>query len=62
MKIAAEEAAQSSIKPSSRSLNQPGIYVYHVGCLTVKVIDRHRPEEIPRVVVAKVGKAAEETP
>ena len=56
-RVPAAEATQQQQIPNTikKSLKLPGIYVYHVGCLTVKYVDR--PEEVWCVV--KVGKAAE---
>ena len=52
-----KKAAPSTSLPQNIEdcLKLPGIYVYHVGCLTVKFVDR--PEEVWCVV--KVGRAAE---
>jgi hypothetical protein len=60
-RVPVEEAAQEQLDPKD-CLNRPGIYVYHVGCLTVTFIDTksgqmyHQPW-----CVVKVGKAADNT-
>ncbi len=44
-----------------QSLNLPGIYVYHVGCLTVLLIDQSGQEYYESWCVVKVGKAEKKT-
>ena len=58
-RVPVEEAAQEQLDPKD-CLSRPGIYVYHVGCLTVTFIDTTSGQKYSRKwCVVKVGKAEE---
>lgn len=55
-RVPVEEAAQEQLDPKD-CLNRPGIYVYHVGCLTVTFIGTSGQKYSQKWCVVKVGKA-----
>ena len=58
-RVPVEEAAQEQLDPKD-CLSRPGIYVYHVGCLTVTFIDTTSGQKYSQEwCVVKVGKAEE---